>query len=65
MREYGNSGVEYHSGETLIYVAAILNVVKLRRNTRVLRLREVRDQWVEVLAVCTLERENFEKWSCC
>ena len=43
----------------------ILNVVMLCRNTRVLRLREVRDQWVKVLAVCTLEHENFEKWSCC
>ena len=51
--------------ETLVCVAAILNVVMLCRSTRVLRLREVRDQWVKVLAVCTLEHENFEKWSCC
>jgi len=52
-------------GETLVYVAAILNVVMLCWSTRVLRLREVRDQWVKVLAMCTLEHENFEKWSCC
>ena len=44
---------------------SILNVVMLCWSTRVLRLREVRDQWVEVLAVCTLEHENLEKWSCC
>jgi len=51
-------------GETLVCVAAILNVVMLCRNTRVLRPREVRDQWVKDLAVCTMEHENFEKWSC-
>ena len=47
-------------GGTLVCVAAILNVVKLCRSMRVLRLREVRDQWVKVLTVCTLENEYFE-----
>jgi len=61
----GTAGWSTRVGATLICVAAILNVLMLYRNRRVLRLREVRDQWVKVLAVCTLEHENFEKWSCC